>query len=138
MKLDIKGDPKKKSKPVTALFTILIVAYLVFILGQSLYKNYQTNQDIKDLEKEVQLLKEKNSRLKNLVLYYQTDSYKEKAARQKLLVKKPGEKVIAVPEAVEESTTDDKKEKVKNLETDPSKEKPNKPNYQLWLDYIFS
>lgn len=126
-----KGDPTRNKKIWSTVFFVLIVFYLAFILGRSLWQNYNVNQEIMLLEHEVIELREQNQRLKNLVIYYQTDSYKEKEARRKLLKKMPGEKVLALPEF--EYNHDEPEEKIEEDKAIQYQE----PNYKLWLKYIF-
>lgn len=129
----IKGDPRKHQRFIATILFIVVVFYLIGILSKSLWDNYQVNQEIKNLRQEVVALEEKNQRLKNLIVYYQTDSYKEKEARRKLLMKKPDEKVLALPESQynhEEAETED----ANNQETKPEYDEPN---YRLWIKYIF-
>jgi cell division protein FtsB len=105
---------------------------LVFILSRSLWQNYKVNQEIKSLEQEVTTLEEENQRLKNLVLYYRTDSYKEKEARRKLLMKMPDEKVLALPE-----TEYNHEQAEDQIDNEKDRDKYQEPNYKLWIEYIF-
>lgn len=87
----------KFSKIWSYLFLLLIIGYLVFIFSKTVWKNYSINQQIYKLQKETEVLQEENLRLKNLVAYYQSDSYKERMARLLLNYKLPDERVIAFP-----------------------------------------
>lgn len=127
----LKNDPKRNKRIWSTVFFAVIVLYMAFILGRTLWQNYNVNQEIADLEQEVIELRERNQRLKNLVIYYQTDSYLEKEARRKLLKKMPGEKVLALPET--EYSHQEPTEQVDETETDKYQE----PNYKLWIKYIF-
>jgi cell division protein FtsB len=129
---EIKNDPKKSKRAWSTVFFILIVVYLAFILSRSLWQNYKVNQEIKSLEQEVTTLEEENQRLKNLVLYYRTDSYKEKEARRKLLMKMPDEKVLALPE-----TEYNHEQAEDQIDNEKDRDKYQEPNYKLWIEYIF-
>jgi cell division protein FtsB len=129
---EIKNDPKKSKRAWSTVFFIVIVVYLVFILSRSLWQNYKVNQEIKSLEQEVTTLEEENQRLKNLVLYYRTDSYKEKEARRKLLMKMPDEKVLALPE-----TEYNHEQAEDQIDNEKDRDKYQEPNYKLWIKYIF-
>jgi cell division protein FtsB len=129
---EIKNDPKKSKRAWSTVFFIVIVVYLVFILSRSLWQNYKVNQEIKSLEQEVTTLEEENQRLKNLVLYYRTDSYKEKEARRKLLMKMPDEKVLALPE-----TEYNHEQAEDQIDNEKDRDKYQEPNYKLWIEYIF-
>jgi len=128
--VEISGDPRKKQKPFTIVLFLLIVCYLGFILSRSLWQNNRINQNIKDLEERVVTLEDDNQRLKSMVLYYNTDSYREKEARRKLMMKMPGEKVLALPGV---GSNGDSAE----LSEEQKEEGLREPNYQLWLKYIF-
>jgi hypothetical protein len=66
--------------------------------------------------------------LENQNLYYQTESFKEKEARKKLGMIKPGETVVALDRNEEEPTATTKKV-LNEIE---------KPNYIMWWNYFFS
>jgi len=127
---EITGDPKKKQRLFSIIFFIIIICYLGFILSRSLWQNNRVNQDIKDLEDRVAALEDDNQRLKNMVLYYNTDSYREKEARRKLMMKMPGEKVLALPDIKSERGATE-------FSGQKEEEGPTEPNYQLWIKYIF-
>ncbi|MDD3773852.1 MAG: septum formation initiator family protein [Patescibacteria group bacterium] len=79
------------------IFLILVLGYMAFIFSKTVWKNYAINQQIYKLQKETEVLQEENLRLKNLVAYYQSDSYKERMARLLLNYKNPNELVVAFP-----------------------------------------
>jgi cell division protein FtsB len=128
-----KGDPTKKNQFLMILSFLLIVGYIGFILGRSLWQNYQVDQEIQNLREQVVSLEDQNQRLKNLVLYYQTDSYLEKEARRKLMMRLPDEKVLALPDIKPESTAGSVDSETGQKEGSTPKES----NYQLWIKYIF-
>lgn len=114
------------------IFLIFLLAYALFLLGRSVYFNYKTNQQIATLKEEIQIAQEENSNLQNLILYYQTDAFKELEARRQLGLAKPGEMVISLPEN-KESRASSVKDGGKPFE------KTNKgtPNYIKWWNFIF-
>lgn len=122
-KIDWRGWLKKFW---SSLFFASVFAYMVFIFSKTSYRNFVINRKIYRLQKEVELAKEENLRLKNLVAYYRSDSYKERMARALLNYKKPEEKVIAFPYHAPE------KEEFK------FQEKPIdvRPNYKKWWDFL--
>lgn len=87
---------RNKFPLISQLVFILLIIYVLFILGRSIYKNYQTNKKISDLENTITQLEQERVYLQNIVLYYQSDSFKDLEARRKLNMKKSGEKVMAV------------------------------------------
>ncbi len=95
--------PLPKSKNNFSLFSQIIfgiILLLIFLLGLSLLKHRQEqqniNQNIAQLKKQINQLEKNNKRLEYLISYFQSDNYVEKEARTKLEMKKPGEKVIVV------------------------------------------
>lgn len=105
-------------------FWLAIVLYMVFSAGRLIYKNYQLNQEEAKLKSDVVSLENEVQDLKNQIVYYQSDSYKEKMLRAKLNLQKEGEKVVVItaPPDVQQ-VAEDKKE--------------NLTNPQKWLRYFF-
>lgn len=105
-------------------FWLAIILYMAVTAGRLAYKNYQLNQDEAKLEHEITELEVEIQDLKNKIVYYQSDSYKEKMLRARLNLQKPGEKVVVI-------TPEPKAEEVKI-------EKPDKrTNPERWWDYFF-
>jgi len=116
------------SKIWSYLFLLLVFGYIVFIFSKTVWKNYIINQQIYTLQKQTEILEQENLQLKNLVTYYQSDSYKERQARLLLNYKALGEKVVAFPLNVQ-ATDDFKFQEIKNVDT--------RSNPQKWFDFIF-
>ncbi|MEK7447758.1 MAG: septum formation initiator family protein [Patescibacteria group bacterium] len=97
---------------------IAFLVYIFFLVGKVVYQNIKFNGVEKDLEREVDLLEAENANLKNKILYYKTESYKERVMRERLGYQKPGEQVLAiVPEKEgEEAGKTEEKEKISNFE----------------------
>lgn len=120
---------KIKLKIPKNFFIILgfsIFAYTIYISGKSFLRFQRINQEINRIQAEVAELEEKNLQLKNLIVYFQSQSYKEKELRERLGYRKPGEKVIYILEKEEEQISQLKKE-----------EEKKKTNWQLWIEYLF-
>ena len=97
--------------------------------------NWQLNQEIRQIEQEIANLNNQQKDLKNLVLYYQSDSFKEIEARRKLGLKKPGEVAIALPNKSYDNYE-------KELETQKQGvaqkiDSSSTSNHQLWWSYFF-
>jgi len=86
---------KLKTK-IIKLTGILFLLYLIFSVGKVSYQNWKFNQMTKDLTEEVSLLEAENTNLQNKILYYKTNSYKERIMRERLQYQKPGEEVIVL------------------------------------------
>ncbi len=112
------------SKIIGRLLIFAVIAFLLFSLGKNLYQNWKINQEVALLKTEISDLRIANSKFSNDLLYYQSQSYQEKIARERFGLQKPGEEVVViVPEArptvVEEKTVD------------------KSPNYLKWWHYFF-
>lgn len=112
---------------------VLFISYIVYTLGSSVRSNYLIQQKIGQLDEEIAVLKLKNQRGKNLLVYYQTNSFKELEIRRQLNWKKEGEKVFLT----------DSKDKVgesfissPNQHNIPINQPPSVPNYQKWRQFI--
>lgn len=82
---------------VQQIITFAFLVYVLFLLGRSAKHNAESNQRMERLRAEITALKEENERLSYMVLYQQTDSFKELEARRKLGIKRPGEIVLVLP-----------------------------------------
>lgn len=100
--------------------------YAFFALYKALYENYTISQKVKNLEAEVLILQQKNKEVESLNAYYQTDSFKEKEARARLSLARPGETILIIP--------GQKEEEIKQIEND---KKIPKTNWDLWYEYFF-
>ncbi len=114
------------NKVGSTVFLLCILGYLAFIFARTSYRNFVINRKIYRLQKEIELAREENLRLKNLVAYYRSDSYKERMARALLNYKKPDEKVVAFPYKPPE------KEEFKFQEEPVD----TRPNYKKWWDFL--
>jgi len=113
-----------------------LILYVLIILGRSVWFNWQLNQNIKNTQTQIANLEKQNRDFENLILYYRSESFREVEARQKLGLKKPGEKVVAVPtknyENYQEETLAEK-ELVSDLDVSD-----NSPNWRKWWQLFFS
>lgn len=115
------------------IIILAVVAYILFGIGKSIWKNWKVNQTIKNSEDSINALEEKNNYLKNQLVYMQTDVYKELEARSRLGLKKPDEKMILVPE-----NTNSKKNTIqKSNNTTGEVSIENLPNPTKWWKYVW-
>lgn len=90
-----------KSKLPT-LVVLLLLGYLAVSFGSQFSRLYILQNDVKDIQQQVQELKEKNAALREELRMVQSDAYIEKTAREKLGLVKPGEtRVVPVPPGTE-------------------------------------
>lgn len=108
------------------IFVFLL--YLIFIVGKSIVNNRQADQDLLDQEAKLDEFKQEIKYLQNEINYYQTDSYKEKEAREKLGYKGVGENVIVLPIDTGEEKTPD---------AGLAEQEIKVSNFRLWWQYFF-
>lgn len=90
-----------------SLVIFLFVLYLFFIVGRSIWINYQSNKDLDVQNVQVLKLEDELKFMQYQINYYKTSSFKEKEAREKLGYQTPGEKVVALPvDKLEDKVTD--------------------------------
>jgi len=127
----VAGNPKSGKSKVSTLVIFLGIIYVVFLLYQSVYFNYQRSQKIKALKQEIAVLQSKQKKIESLIAYYQTESFQELEARKKLGLKMPGEMVVKV------DVKDDKNDnKLASQEKTDVNQAPVKANVELWIDFV--
>ncbi len=94
-------------------------------LGKVIFRAHGINREISRLEKEIQESEKNKKEISQLIEYLKTDSFKEKEARLKLNLQKPGERVVAIPSS---ENSDLISEKAKDKEKD---------NSIKWWKYFF-
>lgn len=115
----------KRGNAWVRYFWLGIILYMAFSAGRLTYKNYQLNIEEATLKEELAALENEIQDLQNKIVYYQSDSYKEKMLRAKLNLQKEGEKVVVItPEPKAEEVS----EKLRDKRTNPEK----------WWDYFFT
>lgn len=98
MKYFVSSATKSKlTKFANAFLLYFIVIYTFFMLGRSVWENFQLQKQISQIDAETINIQKQNKDLENLILYYKSDSFREVEARRKLGLKKPDEKVVSVP-----------------------------------------
>lgn len=112
-----------------------LIVYVVFILGRSVWFNWQLKREIDTIKSQIVAITQQNKDLENLILYYQSDSFREVEARQKLGLKKVGETAVAVPtKKYDNYQAEIEAEKNKLSDT---KQDSAAPNYRFWWAYFF-
>ena len=104
----------------------VVVVYLAVILGQTIADNYHLQKQIDGLNNQISTLNIQNQELAYNLQYYQTDTYKEQAARTALDLQKPGENLIILPhpsDVAAQSAAKQAKPKAKS-------------NLSQWLDFL--
>jgi cell division protein FtsB len=104
----------------------VIVVYLAVILGETIAGNYHLQKQIDGLNNQVSTLIIQNQELSYNLQYYQTDTYKEQAARTDLDLQKPGENLIILTHPSDIAA---------GKATKQAKAKPVS-NLTQWLDFL--
>jgi cell division protein FtsB len=115
------------------VISLTMVGWAFFVLGKMVWQNYQVNQQIRNLENEISEIETSNEKLSDLISYFQTETYKEQEAREKLGLVMPGEKVLVFPE-------DEDKDEEGDIVSTITKEEDrgvNLPNYKKWWNFFF-
>ena len=110
------------------LVLFALVLYLIFIVGRVIFINYNSNKSIVEEEKKVTSMRDDIQYLEFQINYFQTYSYKEKEAREKLGYIAPGETVVSLP-------VDQETDKIADSSTVEATIR--QPNYLLWFNYFF-
>lgn len=121
-------------RSIRYLWLVGLAGYLVVLAGHAVYKNYQAQQETTGLKKRLIEAGFERERLSALVVYYKTDSFKEKELRRTLLLKKPEEKVYALPES---STSRALEESLANA-SKANKKVSTAPIWQQWATYLWT
>ena len=78
----------------------LLVAYLLYSLTKNVYNSYQVDKYIEAFESENTLIEEENKQKTEDYLYFTSEEYIDKIAKQNLGLVNPGEEVIILSEDV--------------------------------------
>jgi cell division protein FtsB len=107
------------------MFITTIVAIVFFIsLDKSSHKTEISSENIKILEEEVHKMSNETIELEEKIIEADSEIFKEKVVRNELLLQKPGERVIQIPDTKGQETLDS---------IEYNEDKPIKK----WLDLIF-
>ena len=101
----------------------MIGLYLAFSLFGTIRRNYELQREITKIEESNKMLQQSNIELQYQIAYFQTELYKDKAARAKLGLQDPNESVIVLP----------KKSETKQSAEDA---KPKRSNFAQWIDFL--
>ncbi len=103
---------------------LAVVLFMMYKVAGLAYKNYQINIQELRLKEEISILENEIQDLKNQIVYYQSDSYKEKMIRAKLNMQKEGETVVVIePEPQMEEVAD-------------NSQIQRRTNAEKWWDYF--
>lgn len=128
---------ENKSKILVFLNKALIYAvilYIFYILGHAIWLNWALKKEIDGIKADIANIQEKNQNLENLIIYYQSDSFKELEAREKLGLKKIDEKVVIVPVRKYNPADSAEEDKISALIKKPV---AKIANWRIWWAFLF-
>jgi cell division protein FtsB len=126
----------KNHKPFISADLIVMAAFV--LLGFSMiwnttkviYRNYELQQQVDELEAEIAVLDIENQNLKFNIEYYKTDTFLELEAREKFNKAKSGESVALLPKDL--SVQQDQKPDIEEF-----KSSQFKSNFSAWWEFLF-
>ena len=124
------------------LWLVVLAGYLTVLVGQAVNRNYQDEQDVQHLRDQLVQVKSEKERLQDLLVYYQSDDFKEKELRRSLLMKRPEETMYALPEYSFSQTGDENSIAVLeqalpgNTGTGSEVKGAGTPLWRQWIDYV--
>jgi cell division protein FtsB len=123
--------------------TIILLGLLVFF-AMPLIKNWrqknEIDNEISSLENQVADLEHKNSNIKQVLDYMQSEQFIEHEARTKLNYKKPGEEVAVIENRPGDDTPITSTDSIFNIPDAPKVDQTPKllGNISKWFDYFFA
>lgn len=119
---------------ILSIIGLIIIILISFPLAKNVSKQYKVNKEIESLKTEINGLQNKNSQLKNLISYIQSDQFIDESARKNLNYKKAGENVVIINN-VETAEKKDDGLAVNNSQNETSAMIEN--NADKWVKYFF-
>jgi cell division protein DivIC len=111
----------------------ILVAYLLYSLTKNVYSSYQIDKYISSFEQENASIEQENRQKNEDYLYFTSEEYIDKIAKQNLGLVNPGEEVIIVsPEALAQDTEENSDEAVDYAKS------PKVSNPQAWWNFFFA
>ena len=105
-------------KKIIYIVLVLVLLFAINSLARSIYDLWQKQDLLTEAQEDLDEEKLKNQKLKASLSYVETEEFKEEVARNNLLLIKPGEQEVVVPQEIEEE----------------EEKEPELPNWQKWLD----
>jgi len=117
---------------IAILAGVILAIFIIYISMKEIQRGRQIESEIETLRKEAEEIETSNHNLQEKISYFATQEFQERAAKEKLNLQKPDEKVVIVKpsvsrEIIEENSAD-------NIEED---KKENISNYLKWYNQFF-
>jgi len=130
---------------VILIIEFILVAYLIYSLTKNVYNSYLVDRYIAEYEKENTLIKAENKKKTDDYLYFTSEEYIDKIAKQNLGLVNPGEEVIVVsPDSLTYEAKDTEKKFQEILsgekfgfDTTDNLKIEMRSNPQKWWDFFF-
>lgn len=116
------------SKPLSYLLALLLLFTFVS-LGREINRQIHLRKELANIQSQAITLETENQRLLNELEKIQTDFFKEKAAREKMGLRKPGERMIVIVPS--DNLEQEKESDLKYFGKKVS-------NFKAWWDQFFS
>lgn len=118
---------------------VIMTAFLIalgWVWGslQVMQRNYGLQKEVDYKRRQLQLAELQKDSLELQQRYYQTNEYKELAARESLGLVMPGEKVLILPENSEAAKKSDAKTSGSSAQVAPQ---DKTSNMEQWLNFLF-
>lgn len=123
--------PSLKIETVLSLVFISLLLWLSYTLSKSLIDTMNRQKRLEQEREEVAVLSAQVERLKEEVEYYNSDSFVEKEARDKLGFVRQDEKVIVLTEEMLEEINKIEEEEFDTLDIKERK------NWEKWLSFFY-
>lgn len=112
------------------VFEILLIAFLVVGITKEVVRRLSLREEVATLEKQIAELEAQNRTLGEYVASINTDSFREREARKRLNVQRPGESLLILPETRQLTNADSEAA----IQADTG----SVSNPQRWWKYFFS
>ena len=110
----------------------LLVAFLLYSLTKNVYDGYKVDQYIETFNQENVMIEEENRQMAEDYLYFTSEEYIDKIAKQNLGVVNSGEKVLILSSDIVEVDDNSEQEDLSDYYGYTQKSKPNQ-----WMYFFF-
>lgn len=128
---------KMLSSKILLIISVLFLVFFSVNLMKEIINRQDLKKEIGSLQGEIDTLEQKNREMTDLIKYFNSVDFVEKEARTKLNLRKPGEKIIIVPEQTSGSST---AQFSQTAAAGPQSDTAEYglPNPVKWLNYFFA
>ena len=120
------------------IFGLVVLVFLSFPLARNLSQRHKIDKEVAKMQEEIDRIEKKNSGLKQLVNYLESDQFAESEARSKLGLRKNGEQVVGIKEEIRGADENIEPQTVFNLPGLQSQPLKSENNPTKWWKYFFN